>query len=109
MKEYIEAKYSGIICDHCGLKLPEVQFEEYIDYVNKECPDCGHNLLTKEDYLGCLKILKYVNVINHMLWYTRWLNPFFYYNLLKCNRNSKSNDYVTITKDFDNGKILHKK
>lgn len=42
----------GIKCDNedCGWFDMDVTFEEYPDYVNKPCPCCNENLLTKEEY-----------------------------------------------------------
>jgi hypothetical protein len=39
---------SGINCDHCEYKNDAVMFEEYPDWLNKPCPDCGAILLTDQ-------------------------------------------------------------
>ena len=54
-KEYKQEdliQFSGIKCDTdgCGYHNPDVKFEQYPEYVNKPCPQCGANLLTQENY-----------------------------------------------------------
>jgi len=44
---------SGIKCDHCDFKDETVEFKDYGLWLNKPCPKCGENLLTREDYDFC--------------------------------------------------------
>ena len=46
------AEYSGIKCDTpgCGYRDDSVTSEEYPNWVDKPCPTCGANLLSKEDF-----------------------------------------------------------
>lgn len=48
----IIANVKGIKCDNvkCDYEDMEVKYEDYPKYVNLECPNCGDNLLTEEDY-----------------------------------------------------------
>lgn len=49
----VECIISGIKCDYCDYRKDDVNFKEYPEYINKECPKCGHNLLTEQDYNKC--------------------------------------------------------
>lgn len=40
----------GIKCDHCKFNDPSVSADDYPEYVNKPCPDCGNVLLTQADF-----------------------------------------------------------
>lgn len=46
---------SGIKCDKpgCNYADAEVKFEDYPNWINKPCPECGENLLTQQDYDFC--------------------------------------------------------
>lgn len=52
MAKAVELSCYGIKCDNpkCDYKDMSVRFEDYPKYVNKPCPKCGQNLLTKHDY-----------------------------------------------------------
>ena len=50
MTKPITIKISGIKCDSCDYKDDSVDRENYLEYVNKECPDCGNILLTQREY-----------------------------------------------------------
>lgn len=41
---------SGIKCDYCDYKDDTVKVEDYPNWLNKPCPECGENLLTKKAY-----------------------------------------------------------
>ena len=43
---------SGIKCDNpdCDYRDDDVKREDYLEYVNKECPKCASILLTQADY-----------------------------------------------------------
>lgn len=62
-----EVNISGIKCDNseCDYRDDSVSFDDYPNWVNKECPKCGQNLLTQEDYDECLKVIDAVDIINH--------------------------------------------
>ena len=64
----IEKIESGICCDNteCTYEDKTVESDDYINWVNKPCPECGENLLTEEDYLTSLNLDILVNLVNSM-------------------------------------------
>lgn len=74
--EVIKSNISGIKCDNpeCSYRDAEVKYADYINWVNKPCPECGSNLLTEADYNIVLKMVKAVNFINRLV--TRVTPPF---------------------------------
>lgn len=67
-----------IVCDNnsCDFKIVPTTGdinEDISMYLNVECPKCGENLLTEEDYINSLKLTKAVNWINK--WFS-WLTFF---------------------------------
>ena len=57
-----QVRVAGIKCDNkaCDYKDDSVRYEDYKEYVNKPCPKCGHNLLTKKDYFITKFLVKLV-------------------------------------------------
>jgi len=41
-----------------------VQFEDYEQWLNKPCPDCGCNLLTKQDYDTVKVLIDLTAIVN---------------------------------------------
>ncbi len=68
MTETATVTASGIKCDAegCDYKDMSVQPEDYVDWVNRPCPDCGANLLTEADFELVGIILEMTGVINDM-------------------------------------------
>ena len=66
MKDQLELSIKGINCDNgeCNFRDDEVKFENYKDWLNKACPECGENLLITEDYNKCLLMIKVAAMIN---------------------------------------------
>lgn len=67
-----------IVCDNvkCDFKIKNPTGDPNEDssmYLNMPCPKCGENLLTDEDYLLSLKVMKIVNWLNK--WFS-WLLVF---------------------------------
>ena len=54
--------------------------EDTREYINMPCPKCGDNLLTKQDYLHGLKVLKIVN----------WLNKWFSWTMIFVSKKAKT-------------------
>jgi hypothetical protein len=69
--------FSGIKCDNksCGFKDDTVVIEDYPAWVDRPCPKCGLNLLTKKDYenvqllvrLNNSRIWKAINVFGNFI------------------------------------------
>lgn len=55
---------SGIKCDACEYRDDDVQLEQYPDYVNKPCPECGANLLTEADFKTVQLMIGMSEVLN---------------------------------------------
>jgi len=55
-----------VVCDNddCGYEIPFNDKLNLFDFIDKECPNCGDNLLTNEDYIMSLKIQKCIDFIN---------------------------------------------
>lgn len=72
----MELTISGIKCDtnHCNYRDDDVKFTDYPQWLNKQCPICESNLLTQKDYDYCLRMDKFIRIINIL----KWVNPFFY-------------------------------
>lgn len=65
MKEKnVEVLIHGIKCDYCDWKDMDISYEDYPMYVNKPCPHCGHNLLTKRDFYFCKVVVVLAKIIN---------------------------------------------
>jgi hypothetical protein len=69
--------------------------EDISQYLNQPCPECGTNLLTEQDYLQSLKVLKVIN----------WLNKWFSWTMIFIPKKTKTksvylhcHDGVTIYK-----------
>lgn len=58
-------------CDYELKKQEEGKTRE--SYINKSCPECGENLLTKEDYERFNNVIKVINFINK--WFG-WLGTY---------------------------------
>lgn len=67
-KKPFEAIFSGIKCDNsdCDYRDDEVQQDEYADYVNKPCPECGENLLTEEDYEAAIELTHTMDLLSEI-------------------------------------------
>jgi len=48
----VEQTIKGIKCDDPGCNYSDmtVSSDDYLDWLNKPCPNCGANLLTQADY-----------------------------------------------------------
>lgn len=66
MKNALELNIRGIKCDNpnCDFKDMDVKVEEYKEWLNKPCPKCGENLLTKKDYRNVKFLLRITKLIN---------------------------------------------
>lgn len=78
MRKLIERHQESLVmCDNpeCDYTVPYKTENEHttILYINKPCPKCGENLLTEEDYINHMKVMKVVDFLNR--WFS-WLTIF---------------------------------
>ena len=67
MNEIVKIKQiGGIKCDNpsCDFRDESVPVEDYKNWLNKPCPICGYNLLTKKDYKSVKRLLSTIKIIN---------------------------------------------
>lgn len=67
MKELIHIeKVGGLKCDNpeCDYKDDTIDVSDYKYFINCPCPQCGCNLLTKEDYKSSVRVLRAIKFIN---------------------------------------------
>ena len=67
MNEIVKIKQiGGIKCDNpnCDYRNESVPVEDYKNWLNKPCPICGSNLLTKKDYKSVKRLLSTIKIIN---------------------------------------------
>ena len=59
----------GIKCDNlnCDYKDNTVEFKDYMTWLNRPCPQCGENLLTKKDLDALERLIKIINLVNWLL------------------------------------------
>lgn len=79
MRKLIETEQKILVtCDNpnCDYEVPctDENRDSLRFYINEQCPECGENLLTIEDYLQHQKIMKAVNFINR--WFS-WITIFY--------------------------------
>lgn len=62
----IDLKIGGIKCDNpnCDFRDDSVLVDDYKKWLNKPCPKCGANLLTKKDYKMTKRIIRLCKIIN---------------------------------------------
>lgn len=66
MANNVDMVIKGIKCDNpnCDFLDTSVLYEDYPKWVNKSCPKCGANLLTKKDYNLCKVTMKLAKLLN---------------------------------------------
>ncbi len=71
--EVVRYESGGIKCDTKGCDWHDdtVLSIDYLDWVNKPCPDCDGNLLTEADHIATINLGSHVIKIN--LWCNKWL------------------------------------
>lgn len=96
--EVVKANISGIKCDNkeCSYRDDAVKCEDYGDWLNKPCPECGSNLLTESDYVVVLRMLKIVNRLNT---FVTKITPSFLRKKVKPLEESKNLTKVTVELD----------
>lgn len=68
MKNPIEMQIKGIKCDAqaCDYVDQDVTVEQYEQWLNKPCPQCGANLLTQEDFDQVHLLISLTNMMNQV-------------------------------------------
>ena len=56
-----------IKCDHCDWKDMSVDTNNYDQWLNRACEQCGHNLLTEHDY-KFVKLLEKLSGVINVIW-----------------------------------------
>lgn len=106
----MEVEITGIKCDtsHCNYRCDEVTFDEYPSWIDKPCPICSGNLLTRQDYDKCIRMKKVIRVITAL----RWINPIFYirktYQFISGKKPEYSNLHVKYENDGSVTKEIYK-
>ena len=64
--EAITIEIKGIKCDNpkCDYTNPDVEREDYKEFLNAQCPKCGDNLLTDADMDAVIAMEKMAVVMN---------------------------------------------
>jgi hypothetical protein len=79
MRKLIETNQEYLIqcdnpeCDYKVVNQTGDPSEDISSYLNQPCPLCGENLLTEQDYIQALKLMKVVKWLNK--WFS-WLTLF---------------------------------
>jgi ssDNA-binding Zn-finger/Zn-ribbon topoisomerase 1 len=66
MPKAVKLNIKGIKCDHCNYQEPDVEFKDYDKWLNKPCPKCGENLLTKADLESLKMLVQATNAVNKL-------------------------------------------
>lgn len=63
----MKVEIGGLKCDNelCDYNDPSVRVEDYYLHVDKGCPKCGENILTKADFDMVEKLLDAEQIINY--------------------------------------------
>jgi predicted nucleic-acid-binding Zn-ribbon protein len=67
MKDSLGLLIKGIKCDNCDYRDDDVSFDDYPQYLNKPCPECGENLLTQADLDATKKLIDAVKILNKLI------------------------------------------
>lgn len=64
----MELTGGGLVCDapKCDWEDMSIKVEDYEQYVDSPCPECGENILTQEDYKDVVELYKAVEIANKM-------------------------------------------
>lgn len=68
LKQNIEFTEPGLQCDNpdCDWTDYTITFENYHNWLNKNCPKCGQNVLTEEDYKNAEILRNSINIVNSL-------------------------------------------
>ena len=80
----VECRISALHCHECGYRDENVHFEQYPDFIDKKCPVCQSNLLTRDEYKKCKNLILATRIYNVIVFPIH----FFKYIFSKEYRNS---------------------
>jgi len=60
----VDCHIKGIKCDACTWRDDTVEFKDFKQYLNKQCPVCGRSLLTPYDYAVCKNAILLHRIVN---------------------------------------------
>lgn len=60
-------KPNTVECDHCDYVVNDIPDGEMHTYIDMSCPECGHNLLTREDYQGMITLINAIDKLNAVI------------------------------------------
>lgn len=68
MMESIKLINTGLKCDNptCEWEDETIKVEDYKDFINAPCPECGENILTQEDLDNMTKVHEVMNFVNSL-------------------------------------------
>lgn len=68
MEQAVKMNIGGLKCDTQGCDYCDdsIKVEDYAEWIDKPCPKCGGNLLTKADYDNVQMMINLVNLANGM-------------------------------------------
>lgn len=66
--ESIKLINTGLKCDNptCEWEDETIKVEDYKDFINAPCPECGENILTQEDLDNMTKVHEVMNFVNSL-------------------------------------------
>lgn len=59
----MKINFQGVKCDYCTWRDSTVKLKDLPSYIDKPCPECGHNLLTEGDFDRFLLAMKVVQSV----------------------------------------------
>ena len=106
----MELEISGLKCDtpHCNYRDDNVKFEDYEKSIGRKCPLCQSNLLTRQDYIQCLKQYRAVEKINAIGNALKWINPLYYFRLLFGDKRKISSLNIKYENDGTQTRVIKK-
>lgn len=100
LESLISADIRGLKCDNkeCNFEDMSISYEEYPEYVNSECPKCGSNLLTEEDYQSVKTMVENAKMLNRYL-----LGSLDEEDLSRIKESEKDDnkEYIKLTQELD--------
>lgn len=64
----MELQETGLKCDNptCDWKDESITSDQMIAHINAECPKCGENILTEEDYNNYMTVINIIKSVEAM-------------------------------------------